>query len=231
MVREYVNLHKNKEGLKPKIAILRHDIDRKPNNALRMAKLEYAMDIYSTYYFRYPYTFKPDIIRQIQDIGHEIGYHYEVLAKAKGNPKKAIRFFEQELQAMRDICEIKTICMHGSPLSPYDNRHLWEYYDFKEYEVTGEAYLSMSELQYYSDTGRNWCFKHSIRDHIENVHQGDVAKTTDDLINIIASGKESQLYLSTHPERWADSMIDWYIGGIRDFIFNTGKIVLSGLRT
>jgi hypothetical protein len=65
-----------------KLVVLRHDIDRRPGNALRMAELEHELGIQSTYYFRFPYTFKPDIIGKIHDLGHEIGYHYEVLSKA-----------------------------------------------------------------------------------------------------------------------------------------------------
>jgi hypothetical protein len=65
-----------------KLVVLRHDIDRKQKNALRMAKLEHELGIQSTYYFRFPYTFKPELIGKIHDLGHEVGYHYEVLSKA-----------------------------------------------------------------------------------------------------------------------------------------------------
>ena len=65
-----------------KLVVLRHDIDRRPENALRMAELEHESGIQSTYYFRVPYTFKPDIIGKIHDLGHEIGHHYGVLSKA-----------------------------------------------------------------------------------------------------------------------------------------------------
>ena len=65
-----------------KLVVLRHDIDRRPMNALQMAELEHELGIQSTYYFRFPYTFKPDIIGKINDLGHEVGYHYEVLSKA-----------------------------------------------------------------------------------------------------------------------------------------------------
>ena len=50
-----------------KLVVLRHDIDRKPKNALRMAELEHELGVRSTYYFRVPYTFKPDIIREINE--------------------------------------------------------------------------------------------------------------------------------------------------------------------
>ena len=65
--------------------ILRHDVDLHPENALRTAKIEHSLGIRSTYFFRIiPETFKPEIIQQIADLGHEIGYHYEDLTLAGG---------------------------------------------------------------------------------------------------------------------------------------------------
>ena len=37
---------------KTKIAIMRHDVDAKPLNSLRMAQMEASLGIKSTYYFR-----------------------------------------------------------------------------------------------------------------------------------------------------------------------------------
>ena len=149
-IHDYLMQCESKSELNPAIAILRHDVDRKPYNSLKMAGLENSLGICSTYYFRYPYTFKPEIMRKIRDLGHEVGYHYEVLAKANGDTEKAIHLFEQELVAMREVCDIKTICMHGSPLSRYDNRDLWKHYDFRNFGVESEAYLSFQDvgLQY-----------------------------------------------------------------------------------
>ena len=64
-------------------------------------------------------------------MGHEIGYHYEDLAMAKGNYEKAILSFEQNLAKLRHIVPVETICMHGSPLSKFDNRKIWEKYDYR----------------------------------------------------------------------------------------------------
>ena len=63
-VYSYLKEQKNNNN---KLAVLRHDIDRKPKNALRMAELEHELGIQSTYYFRVPYTFKPEIIRKINE--------------------------------------------------------------------------------------------------------------------------------------------------------------------
>jgi len=45
-------------------------------------------------------------------LGHEIGYHYEVLSKANGDYETAVELFEQELSEFRKITDVKTICMH-----------------------------------------------------------------------------------------------------------------------
>ena len=211
-------------------AILRHDVDRKPINALRMAELENRKGIKSTYYFRYVKgVFKPEIIRRIHGLGHEIGYHYETLSKTKGDYKKALKMFEYELYEFRKICEVKTIAMHGSHLSKYDNRNLWKCYDFKQLGVLGEAYISVKDVNYFSDTGRNWGLRNNIRDHIDDyplVNQYYL-NTTDELIDLIKSKKVDKLYLSIHPERWTSSRIEWIQCYLRDMAFNIGKRFLA----
>ena len=187
-----------------KLVILRHDIDRKPMNALRMSELEHELEINATYYFRFPYTFKSDIIRKIRGLGHEVGYHYEVLSKAKGDYEKAVELFEKELSEFRKICDVKTICMHGSPLSRYDNRDLWNRYDFRDFGIIGEAYLSIKEVNYFSDSGRSWNWKNKMRDFmIDNNNNSNLISvdTTDELINLIKSETVERLYIRAHLER------------------------------
>jgi len=229
-VYDYLERHNAGDNMLHHSAIMRHDVDRKTGNALRLAELEHSLGIHSTYYFRYPYTFKPEIIRQIHSLGHEIGYHYEVLAKAKGHYGKAIRLFDQELRAMREVCDIKTICMHGSPLSRYDNRDLWKHYDFRDFGITGEAYISLQDagLRYFTDTGRSWSGRNSVRD----VMPGTVpsVETTDDLIDWIGSAGDLDLYLSVHPERWAANEGEWVIGYAKDLMMNAGKTVVAAMR-
>lgn len=70
------------------LVLLRHDVDRKPENSLKMARLESELGIKATYYFRtIPQTLKPDIIKQIAVLGNEIGYHYENLTTANSRMK------------------------------------------------------------------------------------------------------------------------------------------------
>ncbi len=196
-----------------------------------MAKLEYTLGIRSTYYFRHPSTFVPEVIREVHALGHEVGYHYETLAKAKGDREKAIDLFAQELAKFREICDVRTICMHGSPLSRYDNRDLWKEYDFREFGIVGEAYLSMvgKGLTYLTDTGRNWGGKHSLRDVMPGAEAVPV-ETTDDLARWIESSGVEGLYLTVHPERWAASEGEWATGYAVDLLMNAGKSVLVAMR-
>lgn len=61
-----------------KTIILRHDVDKLPENSLRFAQIQHELGIRGSYYFRMvPESFDTDIIKQIANLGHEIGYHYE----------------------------------------------------------------------------------------------------------------------------------------------------------
>jgi hypothetical protein len=221
-------------NLPERFVIIRHDVDRKLMNSLRTARIEHELGIMSTYYFRMnDNVFRPEIIQEIEDMGHEVGYHYEVLGKAKGNYEKAIKLFEYELSEFRKICDIRTISMHGNPLSRYDDRELWKTYNFKNFGILGEAYLSVGNgINYFSDTGR-WNSRNNMRDlmrHLMPEKSKKPVNSTDDLIDLIKNNKINNLYISTHPERWASGNMEWCFNYLTDLIFNVGKKVLTVVR-
>jgi hypothetical protein len=152
----------------PRVVILRHDVDARKLNSLRAAEMEAGMGIAGTYNFRIvPESFDAGVIRQIAALGHEIGYHYEDLALAGGDFQMAIRLFGENLARLRQVAPVETICMHGSPLSRFDNRRLWEKYSYRDFGITGEPYfdLDFSSMLYLTDTGRRWDGENvSIRD-------------------------------------------------------------------
>jgi hypothetical protein len=209
------------------VALLRHDVDRRPGSALRMAQLEHELGIQATYYVRTtPSVFRPTILKGIAAMGHEIGYHYETLAKAQGDMRRAIRLFEQELAQLRQICDIETISMHGAPLSPYDNRDLWRQHDFRQFGLLGETYLSLSyeRLVYLTDTGRSWSEdRYNLRDKVAQEHPGPDLRTTDDLISAIHDHRFAHICILTHPERWARNIGEWVISTVLDFAANQVK--------
>ncbi|NYT19224.1 MAG: polysaccharide deacetylase family protein, partial [Methanosarcinales archaeon] len=214
-----------------RFVLMRHDVDRMPGNALETARIEYELGVKATYYFRsIKSVFKPKIMKQIRDMGHEVGYHYETLSDANGDPKKGIELFQSNLDEFRKITNVKTICMHGRPLSKYDNRDLWDTYDFRDFGILGEAYLSAGEdLNYFTDTGRGWNSKNNLRDFIPGKTEKVFANTTDDLIELIGKNESNNFCIVTHPERWSSSIVGWSLYYSMDIAFNLGKKGLMGL--
>jgi len=219
-----------------KVIVLRHDVDLVSSRALRMARVEHNFGIKATYYFRFNRrAFQPHLVREIASMGHEIGYHYEVLDKAKGNYEEAIHTFGYELEQIRKVAEVKTICMHGNPLTKWDNRALWRKYNFKEFGLLGEAYLSFNDITYFSDTGRTWSGRNNVKDwfppaqdvggNLEHV----VITSTDNVIDLIKKGQLEQVYLLVHPDRWSDNLLRWSADLMKDMARNTAKR-LFGLR-
>jgi hypothetical protein len=122
------------------LIILRHDVEQRYENALKFAQIQHQLGIKGTYYFRIlPKCFQPKIVKQIADLGHEIGYHYDDLAQCKGDYQKAIARFEKNLNTLREIAPVQTICMDGSPLSKYDNKDLWKSEGDKEKGRQGDV--------------------------------------------------------------------------------------------
>jgi hypothetical protein len=213
------------------VAIIRHDIDKKPQNALIIAEIERNLGIQSTFYFRtIPEVFNLDIMKKIQSMGHEIGFHYEVLDKARGDIDKAIEIFENELRLFP--FDIKTICMHGNPLTPWVNKDLWKRFDFKKYGIIGEAYLSInfSDLYYFSDTGRSWDGKYSVKDLSDACDEkSEKITSTKKLIEFIRQN-DGNYYIVTHPQRWNDALIPWTTELICQSIKNIGKSGIKRIR-
>jgi len=211
---------------------LRHDIDRRPENALKMARMEAEMGVMGIYFFRTrPHVFKPEIIKEIADMGHEIGYHYENLADCMGNMELAIKDFERNLGKLRQIVPIKSICMHGSPLSKFDNRDLWKQFDYQEFGIDFEPYFDVdfSEVFYLTDTGRCWDGAAvSVRDRVDGgAHEWPVYHTTWDIIRALEEGTfPLPAMITIHPQRWSDNIFSWTRELVSQNVKNMAKRVL-----
>lgn len=199
----------------PKTVILRHDVDSWPANALQMAAIEVQAGVKATYYFRVsPLSFDSLIIRQIVGMSHEIGYHYEDLASCNGNQAKAIHSFERNLKLLRSYYPVKTIAMHGRPLSKWDNLDLWKKYEFKNFDIIGEPYLSLdfNKMLYLTDTGNCWDGdKYSIRDNVKTSFKFNIHTTFDLIYHLQQDILPEQIMLNIHPARWNDNPLKWLI--------------------
>lgn len=219
--------------LKPgdRVVILRHDVDKKPGNSLRFAEIEHDRGLKASYFFRVvPESLHVDKLLAIKKLWHEIGYHYEDMDPAKGDPEKAIKTYKHNLEKLRKLTSIDTICMHGSPLSKYDNRELWKYYDYHDYGIIGEPYfdLDYSKVFYITDTGRKWNNRDaSIRDKVESPFEIEV-KSTEHFIELIRENRmPEQMMINTHPQRWNDAAVPWVVELVSQTVKNQIKKVIS----
>tara|TARA_B100000886_G_scaffold67550_1_gene42529 strand:+ start:1266 stop:2033 length:768 start_codon:yes stop_codon:yes gene_type:complete len=215
---------------------IRHDVDRKPSNSLKFAELEKKYGIQSTYYFRSKKaSFDQSIIEKISLLGHEIGYHYEELSDSNGDYKKAIKRFEKNLKSLRNYVKVDTISMHGAPLSKIDNRELWKKFNFEDYDIIGEAYITIDykETYYLTDTGRSWSDDSAnVRDMQSDSISPEVKiRTTDDLISFIENGTQSKIIVTFHPERWSSNYFEHVVIFTKDIlkIFMKSILIKMGI--
>ncbi len=215
------------KSAKKRAIILRHDVDLLPYNSLVFAKIQASKKIKGVYYFRaVPESWDEKIIKEISGLGHEIGYHYECLTTTNGDMEKGIRDFEKNINALRKLVPVSTICMHGSPKSKYDSKDLWKKYNYRDFGIIGEPYfdLDFNEMFYLTDTGRRWDGdKFSVRDKVKSGFAISFHSTNE----LIASAKKNQLpkhvMFTFHPQRWNDDSLLWIKELISQNVKNLAK--------
>jgi|WetSurMetagenome_2_1015567.scaffolds.fasta_scaffold23414_3 hypothetical protein len=175
-----------------KVIILRHDVDKRPEFASRLANIEFKLGVKASYHFRVvKESNKPQAINEVVQLGHELAYHYEDLNKAFVQQKKgetgrtrnslndnridyrlAYLSFKTNLEYFRRFYPVKIISMHGSPESKLDNRDLWKYYSYRDSGIICEPYFDIdySKVLYLTDTGRRWNGgKVNVRDKVSAI--------------------------------------------------------------
>lgn len=216
-----------------KFVILRHDVDAKPQNSLVTAQIEHALGVKASYYFRVGKgSNRPEVIRAIVALGHEIGYHYEDMSLCNGDIDAAWSHFRTWLAYFRQYYAVETICMHGAPRSKWDSKALWTKYDYKTLDILGEPYLDtdFNDVFYLTDTGRCWDgYRVSVRDKIpgrqeEWTKAGLTWHTTPQVIAAIEAGQlPPHIMITTHPQRWTNKTSEWW----KELILQNGKNIIK----
>lgn len=111
-----------------KLFLLRHDIDISPSISLKMAELEYNLNIKATYFFMIRSPFynlfsraNNEIVKRIIELGHDIGLHYdEGYYSEKENLQNLI---DREIKILKDNfqIEVNTVSFHQPSKEIIDN--------------------------------------------------------------------------------------------------------------
>ena len=140
--------------------------------------------------------------------------------------KKAYQIFMRKFKYFEKKLDIRTITMHGSPLSRIDNKLLWKKFDYKKLGIICEPYLDIdySLISYLTDTGRNWGESVSIRDFVDSSYSYDFSSTNDIIKNI--NLLTDKVIFTIHPERWTNELIEWINSLITQKLKNSIKFLL-----
>ena len=213
---------------------LRHDVDRFPQRAEALAHAEVQIGVRSTYYFRCNTRgrFPDQSIRQLHRLGHEIGFHYECLARTVGNRELAFKRFRSELATLRQIAPVKTVCAHGSPLSQFGGATPINSSLYEQLELLGDAgeSIDFKEILYISDTGGRFGSRYNLRDYVKG-RNFQAAASPERLKMLLNPAQEPRIVLNTHPERWPSSWLGLYQARCSDWGANQTKRVLKRARS
>jgi hypothetical protein len=185
-------------------------------------------------------------------------YHHKAELRGRRNTRKDTKKeklidlgyedFCRNLEIFRKSFDIKTICMHGSPLSRYDNRMIWEKYDYRDLGIIAEPYFDVDfgQVFYITDTGRKWNNEGaSVRDRVDSGFDIQV-KSTEHLIELVSgqktedrgrktgrggsTGLPDKIMINVHPQRWHDRPLPWVKELVGQNVKNVVKAALIKIR-
>lgn len=122
---------------------LRHDVDERLDSALRLAEAERERGLRATYfvlhtarYYREPGLL--DRLRRLQDLGHEVGWHNDLVTLECIHGGDARRFLQDELARLRDAgLRITGVVSHGSVHCGRYGYHNDYFFEHCEREIPG----------------------------------------------------------------------------------------------
>ncbi|MBO4572320.1 MAG: hypothetical protein J5762_00930 [Clostridia bacterium] len=216
--------------------VLKHDVETNVKKALKMAKIEHKYGHRGSYYVQ-AYLMNDDgnieMLKEMQSMGHEISYHYDVMDSSKGDIEKAKLEFQKNKKIFEENgFNLSTVCQHGNPLIErvgYTSNR-----DFFRNESVRMLYPDLSDIMvnfksdretdylYYSDAGRKFKL---IYDPLFNdvVNSNDKNIPYNNLVNLgKVIDKEGRYIISTHPHRWCSSAI---IYELKNIVFKIIKVI------
>lgn len=205
-----------------KIIGLRHDVDSNLNHAIKIAKIEHALGVKSTYFVlhtaKYFYenilenTLNKNLIKKLQylqnDLGHEIGLHTDLMPIEIIYKKDPINYVINIITLLRENgIKIVGIAPHGNLFHHiYRKKYIigneekknnifadpYTDFDVKMFNIDYEAY-SLTHDKYLSDAS------------FLNNKRWDFSYVDDDFFK-----NNGRTIISTHPIHWAQSKFYYF---------------------
>jgi hypothetical protein len=161
-----------------------------------------------------------ELLKKMQEFGHEISYHYDVMDSSHGNLDKAIVEFEKNRKRFEEQgFHIETVCQHGNPvverIGYTSNRDFFRggrvqalYPQIADIVVNYKTKYGV-DYSYFSDAGRKF---QMIFDPINN----DVVNSEDknipfENLDKLLKTLPAKSIISTHPHRWTKSASSYVV--------------------
>lgn len=181
------------------LVTIRHDIDLSLPKAIQLAKLENKHGIRTTYFVLATasyYRTKPNpTFKQMQDLGHEIGVHNDLLSLFLNEGINPFEYNKQDLGYLHYLgLDIKGTASHGS--STMIHRKLINYYVFSEWNET-DFDLPDKTLKEY---GYEYEAYHLGQDHYLSDGSGRWIPSFDEILTILKEAKPgTRIQILSHP--------------------------------
>lgn len=221
--------------------VLKHDIENTVPRAFKLAEIEHKYGHRGSYYVHAYLLDDPknvELLHQMQAMGHEISYHYDVMDSNHGDIEAAILEFETNKARFESLgFGLATVCQHGNPI--VDRIGYTSNRDFFRNAKVQMLFPELSDIMvdfkqkhgteyaYYSDAGRRF---NLIFDPINNdvVNSDDKNIPYEDLDELLqAIDVSSCAIISTHPHRWTESAVMYVIKEkIFKLIKTTAKVLI-----
>lgn len=221
--------------------VLKHDVETNVNKAYELAKIENKYGHKGTYYvqaYLLDNVRNIGVLKKMQEMGHEISYHYDVMDSNKGNIEKAIEEFKSNITRFEENgFQIRTLCQHGNPL--VERMGYTSNRDFFRAEKVQQLYGEMCdvmvdlklkaniEYDYYSDAGRKFkLIFDPITNDIVNSDNKNVPYSNLDMLYEAILNTKNNAIISIHPHRWSSSIVIYFT---KAMIFKCAKTVVKVL--
>ena len=205
--------------------VLKHDVETNVKRAYEIARIEHQNGHSGSFYVQ-AYLLDDEanirLLKEMQDMGHEISYHHDVMDSCRGDLQAAAEEFEKN-RVRFEFCgfQIRTVCQHGNPI--VERKGYTSNRDFFRSEYVQRKYPDISDImvnykqnystdyRYYSDAGR--CIK-GIYDPLNNdlVDSSEKDVVYVDLGELLCSLVVDKNHIvSIHPHRWTKSAASYIV--------------------